>query len=386
MSDLENYLEKKPLFYKEIDYNRMPQVWQSVKHHFKLPKIIHIVGTNGKGSTGRFLAWHLFKDGIKVGHYSSPHILKFNERIWLNGKDVEDEMLDQAHSRLQAILSNSQSRSLSYFEYTTLLAMVIFENCKYVVLEAGLGGEYDATSVFDTILTLATTIDLDHESFLGDSIKKIATTKIKATKKALIVGDQNHSEVLEVAQELSKSMGFDLIEYKEYEKAKEIVLDLCLPKPFFYNLSLAFSALEFLGFEIKPELLKDIKLFGRAQKISSNITIDVGHNPLAAKALVEHFRGKKIDLIFNSFADKDYKKTLQILKPIISKVEIIDIQNIRGEKEEELKRTLDNLGISYEPFGDIKKDREYLVFGSFSVVEEFLKRSIEPKNNTNSLF
>ncbi len=375
MTKLEEFLELKPLYYKEIDYDRMPRVWKKIKKDFKVPKIIHIVGTNGKGSTGRFLAWHLYKSGESVGHYSSPHILKFNERIWIDGKDVSDESLQEAHEYLQKLLSKEDIDALSYFEYTTLLAMLIFKECEYVVLEAGLGGEYDATSVFDNILTLATTIGLDHESFLGESIIEIARTKLNAIQKALILGYQESGEVREIAKEICKKKGAKFLEYKEFDKAKELVKDLALPDVFIHNLSLASSAFEYLGFEIDFRLFYDIKLFGRAQKLAKNITIDVGHNALAAKALKKHFDGKKIELVFNTFADKDYKKSLEILKPIINKVHIIEVKNQRIEDIKELRETLKSLDIEFDDFKEISRAKEYLVFGSFSVVEEFLKKA-----------
>ena len=143
----------------------MPRVYEKVKQRLPLPKIVHIIGTNGKGTTGRFLASCLHSLGYKIGHYTSPHILKFNERIWLNGNDVSDDILNNAHDELQTILTQEDSNSLSYFEYTTLLAMLIYKDCDYVVLEAGLGGEYDATAVFPKVLTLVTPIDFDHEAF-----------------------------------------------------------------------------------------------------------------------------------------------------------------------------------------------------------------------------
>ena len=164
---LEDFLAQKPLYYKKIDYTRMPRAWESVREHFTLPTIIHVIGTNGKGSTGRFLAHYLYKIGHRVGHYSSPHISKFNERIWIDGADIPDTILEQTHEKLQTFLSDEFIESLSYFEYTTLLGMLAFEGFEYVVLEAGLGGEYDATAVFGSDLTLITPISLDHEAFLG---------------------------------------------------------------------------------------------------------------------------------------------------------------------------------------------------------------------------
>ncbi|WXG60031.1 hypothetical protein VB002_14325 [Campylobacter concisus] len=95
---LAKFLDGKPLYYKEIDYGRIIRAYDTIKGHLKPFKIIHIIGTNGKGSTGRFLAQILSQKGAKVGHYTSPHIFKFNERFWLNGDVASDEILRELTS------------------------------------------------------------------------------------------------------------------------------------------------------------------------------------------------------------------------------------------------------------------------------------------------
>jgi len=139
---LNAFLAEKPLFYAQFDPARIHTVWDKLKARFTLPPIIHLVGTNGKGSTGRFLARYLVSRGKRAGHYTSPHIARFNERIWLNGSDCDDAVLESAHGQLQSMLDPADAAGLSYFEYTTLLAAAVFEKrCDYIVMEAGLGGE-----------------------------------------------------------------------------------------------------------------------------------------------------------------------------------------------------------------------------------------------------
>ncbi len=214
---LQQFLEHKPLFYEEIDTMRMPFVYQNVKEHFKLPRIIHIVGTNGKGSTGRFLAQMLHAKGLHVGHYTSPHIVKFNERIWIDGQDIDDITLELYHQKLFSILRQQFQESLSYFEYTTLLAMLIFcDRCDFVILEAGLGWEFDATNVFDKILSIITPIGLDHQAFLGDSIELIASTKINSVKNDCVLAKQYEKEEPFAPKiiEMSAVKNFDISEAK----------------------------------------------------------------------------------------------------------------------------------------------------------------------------
>ena len=376
---LEEFLALKPLYYKEIDYSRMPRAWESVRKHFSLPKIIHVIGTNGKGSSGRFLAHYLYKNDLKIGHYTSPHVLRFNERIWLNGGDVSDEILELHHQKLLSILSSEFQESLSYFEYTTLLAMLIFQDCDYIVLEAGLGGEYDATSVFGSDLTLVTPISIDHEAFLGKSVEKIATTKLNAVRKFAILGKQEYKKVYKVAKVLSRQKGIDAFRYDhffncdEIYEAKECIKSLTMADFFVDNLLLAMAGAKFFGFEIDFTKFDDFKLFGRCQKISENVTIDVGHNEAAAKVLLSHFKNSKIVLVYNSYLDKDYENILKILSPVIKRVEVLPILNERVEQKEILEETLETLKIDFDNFKKINEDEHYLVFGSFSVVEEFLK-------------
>ncbi|MBU1990731.1 bifunctional folylpolyglutamate synthase/dihydrofolate synthase [bacterium] len=376
---LQHFLDNKPLYYDEIDYTRMPRVYEKIKSHIRLPEIIHIIGTNGKGTTGRFLASALHAKGFNTGHYTSPHILRFNERIWLNGENASDEMLDAIHKELQALLSDEDASALSYFEYTTFLAMMLYRECDYVVLEAGLGGEYDATAVFAKLLTLVTPIDIDHEAFLGTDIKQIATTKLNAMQKNMILGYQKYEDVYEIACEIARdkdakvSKVSELLTEDDLKNIQEISQDLKLVPYLQENLMLSISALKFLELQYSPADFKDAKLFGRLSAIGENILLDVGHNPLAAKSILKALEGTKYTLVYNSYKDKNYKEILAILKPIIQSVEIIDVYDARIESKALLQRTLKDLKIEYSAFEKVNPHARYLVFGSFSVAEAFLK-------------
>ncbi|MFK5881196.1 MAG: bifunctional folylpolyglutamate synthase/dihydrofolate synthase [Sulfurospirillum sp.] len=381
---LKQYLDNKPLYYDEIDYSRMPRAYESVKNHIKFPKIIQIVGTNGKGSTGRFMAQMLLKQNLSVGHYTSPHIFNFNERIWQNGEDVSDDILQKAHERLQDILPDIFIDTLSYFEYATFLAILIFsEQCDYVVFEAGLGGEFDATTVFPKILSVVTPIGYDHNFFLGDTIEEIAGTKINSIENKVLLSRQYEKSVYEVAENISETKGAELflaqdtLSQSEKSSIKKYVKENELPSFQELNLQTAYSAVKILGFNVDLKELDLSVMAGRCQKIAKNITIDVGHNIMAAKMLKENFRGKKVTLIYNSFKDKDYKKIIDILTPVIDKIEIIQMENQRGMATEEIVDICKQRDLELSMFDEIKKDKEYLVFGSFAVVEKFLKDCFE---------
>ena len=377
---LQDFLNKKPLFYDVIDYTRMPRAYESIKKELKLPKIIHIIGTNGKGTTGRFLAHALSKANFSVGHYTSPHILHFNERIWLNGTNSSDTLLEEAHQKLLLLLKQQMAEELSYFEYTTLLAMVVFQECDYVVLEAGLGGEYDATAVFTNILTLITPIDKDHEAFLGTTIEAIATTKLNAVQTYGILGKQKSLKISSVAQTVAKNKNviiknFDKhLDTQAYDDMKMIAKELHLSHYLQENLLLCLSALNYLHVRYEKEYFQGAKLFGRLTQFSPNIILDVGHNVLAAQALLQELQGKKFVLVYNTYKDKEYKKILTLLSPIIKRIEIIAIAENRIVAPEKLVEVIDLLSLEYTTFEEIKEEESYLIFGSFSVVETFLRR------------
>ena len=357
----------------------MPRVYGRIKKFIRVPKIIHLVGTNGKGTTGRFLASALYSLGFATGHYTSPHIVKFNERIWLNGEDVGDALLQEAHQKLLSLLDPQDAKALSYFEYTTLLALLLYQECDYVVLEAGLGGEYDATAVFENILTLVTPIDFDHEAFLGNDIASIATTKLNAVQKRAILAKQPHKEVLQIAQNIAKKKGADVAVYSSFlddrdkTKIEKITKYHHLAHYLQENLMLSIAALKCLGLSYEAKDFQNAKLFGRLSQLGRNILVDVGHNTLAAKSIYETLKGNKYILVYNSYKDKNYREILHILQPIILHVEIIDVQEDRIEEETKLIQAMEDLHMRHKKFEGIQKDEKYLVFGSFSVVEAFLK-------------
>ena len=398
---LKSFLESKPLYYKEIDHERVHIAYEMLKPHIRRPETVHIVGTNGKGSTGRIIAYLAYKSNLSVGHYSSPHILKFNERIWIDGSDVSDEVLEEAHQKLFTILGQEISDYLSYFEYTTLLAFVVFENCDLVVLEAGLGGEFDATNVCDKELSVITPIGIDHQAFLGETIEEIAATKIRSIQKKALLSPQVYDEVVEVAKKISDQKGAELFSIEEWEtrhseldseshqnsntilKPKEILNQVQddvysivkkkgWPEYLMKNAKVAMKALDILDINYNINDLLSLELFGRFYPLTENIRIDVGHNPLAARA-IEKALDEKVVLIYNSLDDKDYEEVLRILKPKVKRVEIIKINSQRATTVEAIESALEKVGLEYSYFNNnIEDDENYLVFGSFYVVEEFL--------------
>ena len=376
--ELLELLNSKPLYYTKFDPNRIVEAYELIKDKIKHPKAIWLIGTNGKGSTGRAVAHLSYKSGLSVGHFTSPHILDFKERFWIDGRFATKDELQKAHKKLSTLLGKKITDALSYFEYQTLLAFVLFEDTHLQVIEAGLGGEYDATSVKKYDLTIITPIGFDHSTFLGKSIKEIATTKLNAISKKVLIANQEYKEVYTIAKEIATIKGSKLYFYKDlakerFKEIQKLSTKKAWPNYIIQNITNAILALDIMQINYSVKDLKTLSLFGRFYKIAPNIIIDVGHNPLAAKAIVEALP-KKVTLIFNILGDKEYKEVLEILKPKIKELQIIKIDNQRALDLKELENFLEKLEIKYSYFNTkLEKNKEYLVFGSFFVVEQFLK-------------
>lgn len=374
IKDLQEFLQYKTLYYDKIDFTIVHKAWKQLETNIDLPYVIHIVGTNGKGTTGRYLASYFNDIGYDVLHYSSPHIVKFNERIWINGSDVNDHTLQITHEKLLNILDKELLEKLTYFEYTTLLALFLSDKKDYIVLEAGLGGEFDATNVIQNDLSLITTIGLDHQSFLGNSVEQIALTKMKSCDKTMIIGSQVFDEVFDVARTLNDITLYTLDDFDPISKIEGV------PQYLQKNLQLVGAALQYLNIPLDIDKFKKQQIKGRFEKLTSNIIVDVGHNPLAAQAIFEELNcnncitNNKVTLVYNSYEDKDYCEVLKVLKPSIEYVEIISIDDSRIVELEKLQKCLEKLNIEYKIFEEIDEEKNYLVFGSFLVVEEFLKK------------
>lgn len=381
-----NFLDKKPLYYEKFDRKRFVRAYESIKDVLNLKKIIHIVGTNGKGSTGRFLAQILHSNSFSVGHYTSPHIFSFNERFWLNAKVVDDIALQSAHETLLAIFADIRSEdfinSLSYFEWATLLCAVLFKQCDFIIMEAGVGGEFDATNVFDKQLSIFTPIGLDHTSLLGKTLEEIATTKLNSMQDNAIISAQFALPNLALNIAKKKNANIEFISSNLLDCVRVYANKFSLPYFLANNLNLAtHAALKLIRNNAYDSVMSlgALDLAGRMQKID-NVIVDVGHNAHAAKALCEHFLSlnqRNLILVYNSFEDKDVESILMALRPVISQIQLYNYESkgrkLASEKIEKIAATLD---IDFSVFSAIDKDKNYLVFGSFMLVEQFLRKNM----------
>lgn len=394
MPTLDEVLRHKGAEYAPFDVTRVHRIYKDIAPIFGFNdiygarcKVIRIIGTNGKGSSGRFITMGLAQNGKSALHFSSPHLFRFNERFFVSSAhfkgDVSDEMLENAHKALWRIESSHEA---SYFEYATFLALVLAMESEYLVLESGVGGEFDSTSVLNAQASLFTLIGLDHQEMLGNSIEQIALTKLKAMSGHVIVGRQNERAVEKLALEIieSKSLCGELwqdISTHPRLKSEQNVMEgyaqkYNLPAFLRENLYNAMRVLDVFGMKFDFAHLEALSLRGRCERVAANIVLDVGHNVDGAVVLREYLGAKRVNLVYNSYVEKDIEAILSQLLPIIKKVLIISVENFRICPRDRLIRALKALKVAYEDFDihKIKPDEDYLVFGSFSVAQEFLRQ------------
>ncbi len=378
MQNLDSYLDSKGAEYAPFDPKRAHNIFKKLKPNLCLPKtIIHIIGTNGKGSTGRFITLGLEQHNLRVFHFTSPHLFKVNERFYKNGKNLKSCELDSAHLFLQKFDFIKQA---SYFEYLTFLALVLARDCDVLVLEAGLGGEFDSTSVIESDICVFTPISYDHQEILGSKIEQIATTKLNAMTKLNFIAPQPFKTTIKIAKKIAKQKQAKLVFINDeitdsalLAYAKKYELAPFLQK----NLWVAKNVLDSLGKSFDFRTLKGFDLPCRACFVRENIFVDVGHNEGCAKEIAKIFSAQEVFLVYNSFLQKDVHKVLKALKPIIKKVLILEVSNPRILPKSDLINECKKLKIPFLDFmgvESIESKNTYVVFGSFSVVKEFLER------------
>ena len=288
-------------------------------------KAIHVAGTNGKGSVCAMLSSILKEAGYKVGMYISPHLKDFRERFTINCKMISKEELIFCFEKIKPFITQQ-----TFFEVVTAIAFLYFKEKKvdFLVCEVGMGGRLDATNVITPLVSVITNIGLEHQDYLGDTIKKIAFEKagiIKNNKPAVTAAK---GPALEVIKKIAKEKNSELF----IVKAPTTEFPLRLNGDFQrINASIAFETIKVLNnyynLKIKKESIKNGLLktvwHGRLEFISKSILVDCAHNPPAVSALKKELLRikksyKKIILIFGVLKDKDHKKMLNELTPLVN--------------------------------------------------------------------
>jgi dihydrofolate synthase/folylpolyglutamate synthase len=304
---------------------------------------IHVVGTNGKGSTSAFLASILTAAGLRTALFTSPHLVSFSERFRINGRDISNERLEQL---LSAVLAAAPHEA-TFFEIVTALAAVYFseEHVDMAVMEAGMGGRSDATAALPGIMTLITPISLDHCDYLGTTLADIATEKagIAETDTPVIIGHQtedvqqaitgcfppNRAELVWTDKIVSARWNSDeSLNYRGIRLTLDRLTPGILGRYQAENAALALAAAESLALvdiNLPNEALRSgissAQWPGRMELIpgSPPLLLDGAHNPAGAKALAESlvdFRYRKLLLVLGTMADKDLHLFLSALAPL----------------------------------------------------------------------
>lgn len=361
-------------------------------------KVITVAGTNGKGSTCTMLSQFLSNAGYKVGTYTSPHFLRFNERIQLNGIECTDQQLCKAFEVIEAVRGDTQ---LTYFEFSTLAGLWLFDqqNLDYWVLEIGLGGRLDSVNMVDTDLAVITSIALDHTDWLGDSLEIIGREKagIARSGKPLISGVVNPpSSIADVASETGAVLSQKHLDFtfEQTEKGwnwsgfNQCFTDLPLPKLPLENAATVIAALIKLELDVEKsaliQLFETATLLGRFQLVESapNLYIDVAHNPEAATQLKKQVAGLShpVIAVCGMLKDKDIASVMSILSESFDSWHFADLPGPRGAKASELSKYCSN-SITYSSVSEAifaAKNEASLtngvvvVFGSFVTVSEYL--------------
>ncbi len=340
-------------------------------------KFIHVAGTNGKGSFCAMLSSILTEAGYKTGTYTSPYILRFNERMKINGKDIPDETLARLTDEVRPIAETMEEKPTE-FELITAVAMLYFarEGCEIVVLECGMGGRLDSTNIIKTpILSVITGIALDHTAFLGNTVAAIATEKagiIKEGIPCLWCGDDADAKaVIENVAKLKNaplytvdrsrfvlhSATLDGTEF-DYEAYSHLSLPLLglYQRENAQNVLTSVGLLNSLGLSIPEkavkEGLKKTAWPARFEKVSQKplILCDGGHNPQGIESCVEsvkfYFPHERILIVTGVMADKDYRYMAKRLAEVGKEVFCLTPENPRSLRGEDYAAVFEEMGIS----------------------------------------
>ncbi|BFL84707.1 hypothetical protein LFREDSHE_31570 [Shewanella baltica] len=264
-------------------------------------KIVTVAGTNGKGTTCAMLENILRLSGLTVGVYSSPHMLKYNERVRINGCDASDSGFVAAFEQIEAARAEI---SLTFFEYATLAGLILFKAAKLdvVILEVGLGGRLDATNIIDADISVVTSVDLDHESYLGNTRELVGREKAGIFRhgKAAIVGEPNLPHTVnDVANEVGAILYRVGNEFSyqvhgnlwDFQGQVLKLHDLALPTLPLPNAATVLAVIEQGWPDIAPAIIAQgistARLTGRLERVNEQplVLLDVAHNPHAARFL-----------------------------------------------------------------------------------------------------
>ena len=370
------YIEEIPKFTKKHTLEHTKTFLKRLGNPAADRKIVHVAGTNGKGSVCAYLQAILMAEGKRTGFFTSPHLVSVNERIRVDNIQIDNETFLKVFRKVLKIVRQMVEDGIehpSYFEFLFGMGMAAFAetDVEYIILETGLGGRLDATNAIDNpALAIITSISLDHTAILGDTIEKIAGEKagiIKpgvpvffdgSSKKAAEVIKAKASELGVSCREVTKN-AYEIQEvhrkYIAFSRRSAYDKDVIFQVPMCgcyqaMNAELALEASEYLlaGEEIHmdrwKEALAELHWEGRMERVGAHITVDGAHNPGAMEAFVESVkaldeseRGEMV-LLFSAVSDKKYDQMIEYLceNLDVKAYVVTQIEDERGVPAEEL--------------------------------------------------
>lgn len=345
--NIEEYFDNFYKGTKNPTLKAMEYFMEELNHPEEKLKVIHIAGTNGKGSTTEMLANILTKSGYKVGKYISPHLIEYNERISINGQDITDKEMEDIIEKLKDKIEKYNKLSgtkVTLFELLTTMALYYFKEkkCDFVVLETGLGGLYDCTNIVWPLVSIITSIGYDHMAILGNTLEEIAIQKagiIKENSNTVIVEQKtaiqniieetclnknNTLNAVKKADIQNKSYEGEFLTFN-YKENKNIKLNLKGEKQF-ENASLCLETMNILkqkGFKISEKAVREglqaVVHKARFETINKKpeIIYDGGHNEEAILNFINtvntYYKEKEKIYIISILKSKDYKTVLKYL-------------------------------------------------------------------------
>jgi dihydrofolate synthase/folylpolyglutamate synthase len=326
----------------ELGLDRVREVWRRLGSPPPARSVITIGGTNGKGSTVAFLEAMLLAGGQRVGAYTSPHLLHYNERVRVDGIDVDDATLIDAFERIENARGDI---ALTYFEYGTLAALLIFAEARLdiALLEVGLGGRLDAVNIIDADAAIVTTVDFDHQDWLGndrDSIGREKAGILRAGRPAIIGEREPPRGLIDEAERIGADVSIAERDFHVEIRVNDWRwrgdgVELVLPHPTLdapcqhANAAAAIAALNALRAQLgwNPEAIaRGVAVAhagARLQRFTSEpeLIIDVAHNPQAARVLAtwlrNHAASGRTLAVFGALSDKDVRGIVEPLRDVV---------------------------------------------------------------------
>ena len=395
LSDWLEYIDSNRPNEGDFGLERLQDIYPKILKKPIAKKIILVGGTNGKGTTVEYLNNFFLTAGYKVGTYTSPHLIKFNERIRLNNQHLDDKKIINAFKLIDDLKKGIR---LTYFDYATLAAFNIFSNedLDFVILEIGIGGKYDPVNLTNADLSIITNIELDHEKWLGSSIEEIGSQKAAILKegKIAILGSQNMPKsVVEVAESNCSTVYQMNKDFKvekntlnwSYNFSQE---NLEVSSLSYGSLNSDAAGCAMTAFKILCEeeidfrtIIKKTYLKGRCDVVD-NFILDVSHNPASVKNLIsflkKNYKDIQFSAIFAAMADKDISSIIKEISEVISDWNICSIKDNRFDTDSLVQLT-ENLthkkvnksdSVYSAVYKGYMEGTPQIVFGSFITVSQ----------------